>query len=186
MRVANAPDGFGRRPTVANRLFRYRLDVIACDVDDVVESAGGWLFDRAMAGWDVNLHLADPSDTRPLRILGIRTCPLGSVESVMKSPGTQAIAVAAQVCNTDAHVRENVVSALRRGLTEVTLWGDPWPPDFHGAEAVQHPLSMAARAFKAHALAAAALPTGAVTATEAFRCGARWYPAYEPDLLPPD
>ena len=105
---------------------------------------------------------------------------------MLKSPATQAIAVAAQVCNTDAHVRENVVLALQRGLTEVTLWGDTWPPDFHGAETVQHPLSLAARAFKAQALAAAALPAGEVTATEAVRSGSRWYPAYEPDLLPGD
>ena len=179
MRAANAE-------SAASTLFRYRLDVIAADVDDVVQSAGGWLFDRAMAGWDVNLHLADPSDIRPLRILGIRTCPLDTVDSVMKTPGTQAIAVAARVCNTDAHVRENVVKALQRGLTEVTLWGDTWPPDFHGAQAVQHPLSWAARAFKTQALAAAALPAGSVDPTEAFRSGALWCPAYEPDLLPID
>jgi len=30
---------------------RYRLDVVAADVADVVRFAGGWLFDRAMAGW---------------------------------------------------------------------------------------------------------------------------------------
>ncbi len=177
MRAANAE-------SAASTLFRYRLDVIAADVNDVVQCAGGWLFDRAMAGWDVNLHVAEPSDIRPLRILGIRTCRLDTVDSVMKSPGTQAVAVAAQVCNTDAHVRGNVVKALHRGLTEVTLWGDTWPPDFDGAEAVQHPLSLAARVFKAQALAAAALPAGLVTATEAVRSGSRWYPAYEPDLLP--
>ena len=32
---------------------RYRLDVVAAGVADVVRFAGGWLFDRAMAGWDV-------------------------------------------------------------------------------------------------------------------------------------
>ena len=108
MRAANAPDEFrGSHPA----LFRYRLDVIASNADDVVRSAGGWLFDRAMGGWDVNLLITDPSDARPLRILGIRTCSPDSVESVMKSPRTQAIAVAADVFNTDARVRETVVRA---------------------------------------------------------------------------
>ncbi|MBV8789682.1 MAG: hypothetical protein JOZ00_23760, partial [Mycobacterium sp.] len=30
---------------------RYRLDVVAASAADVVQSAGGWLYDRAMAGW---------------------------------------------------------------------------------------------------------------------------------------
>ncbi|MFZ0831974.1 MAG: hypothetical protein WAM92_02585 [Mycobacterium sp.] len=177
MRIANATD------QAAGTLVRYRLDVIAADVSDVVQSAGGWLFDRAMAGWDVNLHLAGPADSRPLRVLGIRTCAWSTADAVLKSPATQSIAVSAQICNTDARVRDSVVMAARRGFTEVTLWGDTWPPDFPGAQTVRHPLSSAARAFKAAALAAAALPCGSVSATEAFRSG-RWCPAYEPDLLP--
>ena len=100
----------------------------------------------------------------------------------MTSP--HAIAVAADVFNTDARVRETVVRALKRGLTEVTLWGETWPPDFHGAKAVQHQLSSAARAFKTQALAVAALRDASMTGTETFRSGCRWYPAYEPDLLP--
>ena len=59
----------------ATTLTRYRLDVVASSVDDVVVSAGGWLFDRAMAGWEVNLLIAEPSDARPLQILGISTLP---------------------------------------------------------------------------------------------------------------
>jgi len=181
MRIASAPEA------AASTLFRYQLDVIAASASDVVRAAGGWLFDRAMAGWDVNLLIADPSDKRPLRILGIRPCALGSVESVFESPRAQAIAVAAEVFNSDARVRENVVMALKRGLTEVTLWGDTWPPDFYGAEAVRHRLSPAARAFKAEALAAAGLAAASITTTETFRSGSRWYPAYqpayEPDLL---
>ncbi len=30
---------------------RYLLDVTASDIADLVRSAGGWLFDRSMAGW---------------------------------------------------------------------------------------------------------------------------------------
>ena len=49
---------------------RYRVDVVAADVADVVKFAGGWLFDRAMAGWDVTVLLVDHPDERPLQILG--------------------------------------------------------------------------------------------------------------------
>src|SRR3546814_1101974 len=34
---------------------RYRLDVVAPTVAEVVRNAGGWLVDRAMAGWDVTV-----------------------------------------------------------------------------------------------------------------------------------
>jgi hypothetical protein len=179
--TARAFDISDRRPeSSASTLTRYRLDVIATSVDDVVRSAGGWLFDRAMAGWEVNLRHAEPSDARPLQILGINT-----VEPVADWPRTQAIAVAADVFNTEERVRENVVMALEQGLVEVTLWGDTWPPEFHRrAEAVQHHLSAAARAFKAQAVAVSELPPAPLTGTERFRSGSRWHPPYEPDLIP--
>ena len=44
---------------------RYRLDVVAGSVVDVVRFAGGWLFDRAMAGWDVSVLLTDLWPTTP-------------------------------------------------------------------------------------------------------------------------
>ena len=49
---------------------RYRLDVVAPSVIEVVTHAGGWLFDRVMAGWDVSVYIADRTDVRPLQILG--------------------------------------------------------------------------------------------------------------------
>jgi hypothetical protein len=169
----------------ASTLTRYRLDVIAASVGDVVQSAGGWLFDRAMAGWDVNLHIAGPSDARPLTILGIDAHPLDeTLGSPTTWPSGHSIAVAADVFTTDARVRKNAARALERGLTEITLWGDTWPPEFNRrAEAVQHRLSAAARAFKAQALKAAALPSGSIALTETFRSSRR-HPPYEPDLIP--
>jgi hypothetical protein len=165
---------------------RYRLDVIATNVAEVIESAGGWLFDRAMAGWDVNLLTDESAHTRSLQILGIKTQSLKSVlEATTQWPQVHAIAVAADVFNTEACVREHVLNILDRGLAEVTLWGDTWPADFHHrAERVQHRLSAAARAFKAHALTAAELPSCSTIGTETFRGGTRWRPPYEPDLVP--
>jgi len=174
-----------RDESLASTLTRYRLDVIASNVDDVVQSAGGWLFDRAMAGWDVNLLIAEPGDGRALQMLGIGTRPLDqSLDSAEAWPAGQSIAVAADVFNTDARVRQNIVTALDRGLAEVTLWGDTWPPELHRrAEEVQHRLSGAARAFKALALSVAAEPTTCVASTERFRSSS-WHPPYQPDLIP--
>ncbi len=50
---------------------RYRLDVVAASAVDAVHSAGGWLYDRAMAGWEVTVLLPQSCDSRPLRILGV-------------------------------------------------------------------------------------------------------------------
>jgi hypothetical protein len=176
----------GRIPeSSAGPLTRYRLDVIAASVGDVVQSAGGWLFDRVMAGWDVNLHIVEPSDARPLQILGIDAhCLDETLGSPTAWPSGHSVALAADVFKTHARVRKNAARALESGLTEITLWGDSWPPEFNRrAEAVQHRLSAAARAFKAHAMSAASLPSGSIAATETFRSSRR-HPPYEPDLIP--
>jgi hypothetical protein len=160
---------------------RYRLDVIAADLADAIAAAGGWLFDRAMSGWDVSLHMADPSETRALQILGIKAHPL---KLASERPFTHALAVSADVLNAEACVRDMVITMLDRGVTEVALWGDTWPPEFHRrAERIGHRLSRAARAFKGHALVAAALPAGSVSDTEAFHGGVPWGLPYESDLL---
>ena len=39
-------------------------------VAEAVRFAGGWLFDRVMAGWDVTVIVANRDDDRPLKILG--------------------------------------------------------------------------------------------------------------------
>jgi hypothetical protein len=162
---------------------RYRLDVIAADAADVIASAGGWLFDRAMSGWDIHLLIAaTPSDVRPLQILGIKTEPL---ELVADRPHTHALAVSADMLSAEACVREVVFHALDRGITEVALWGDPWPPEFHQrAQHVRHRLSVAARVFKEHALMAANQSARPASVTEVFRGGIPWGLAYESDLLP--
>jgi len=42
-----------RTARVSGELARYRLDVVAASAADAVRSAGGWLYDRSMAGWEV-------------------------------------------------------------------------------------------------------------------------------------
>ena len=57
---------------------KYRLDVVASSPADVVCSVGGWLYDRVRAGWEVNVLLPQPCDTRPLQILGMHASELDS------------------------------------------------------------------------------------------------------------
>jgi hypothetical protein len=156
---------------------RYRLDVVAGGVVDVVRFAGGWLFDRAMAGWDVTVLVADHPDTRPLQILGARVVDLEAALAAVESrPRPQALAAAADLFGCDSRVRQGVLQALDHGVTEVTLWGETWPAELDESVAlVEHQLSMAAKTFKAQALAAAlngeGAPRGSIGHLETFRSG---------------
>lgn len=136
---------------------RYRLDVVAPSVVEVVTHAGGWLFDRVMAGWDVSVYIADRTDVRPLHILGTQTHDLEhAFISLDQGPRPQALAVAAELFAHDLPARRAVLKALAHRLTEVTLWGEARSAELdESTTAVQHRLSAAARVFKAQALVAA-------------------------------
>ena len=169
---------------------RYRLDVVAASVVDVVGFAGGWLFDRSMAGWDVTVLMADHPDDRPLQILGARVLDLeealAAVDSGVGSrPRPQALAAAADLFGCDSRVRQGVLQALDHGVTEVTLWGENWPAELNeNVGLVQHRLSMAAQTFKSQALAAAGVSRGSIGATEVFRNGLVAWPSVAADLVP--
>ena len=165
---------------------RYRLDVVAASVVDVVRFAGGWLFDRAMAGWDVTVLLADPADDRPLQILGAQTMDLEhALASVDTRPRPQALAAAADLFGCDSQVRQGVLQALDHGVTEVTLWGQTWPAELDDSVGlVQHRLSSAAQIFKGRALAAAGVPVDSIDPTETFRSGLLAWPSVASDLVP--
>ncbi len=169
---------------------RYRLHVVAATVADVVRFAGGWLFDRSMAGWDVTVLIADHPDDRPLQILGARVLDLEDALASMDSrPRPQALAAAADLFGCDPRVRQGVLQALDHGATEVTLWGEDWPAELdETVGVVQHRLSMAAQIFKAAALAAAldvaAVPHDCIAHTETFRSGLLAWPSVAADLIP--
>lgn len=145
---------------------RYRFDVVAADAADVVLSAGGWLYDRVMAGWEVTVRLPHSCDTRALRILGARVsdCRSGWYETEIADQG---LAVSAAAFRADPRVRDRVLASLDCRLTEVALWGDGWPLNVDRAMSrAPHVLSAAARTFKGHALLAAGIPCDAVGPTE--------------------
>jgi hypothetical protein len=165
---------------------RYRLDIVASSVAEAVQHAGGWMFDRVMAGWEVNVLLAQPGDTRALSILGAQTLDFESVLAAGDDqPHPQALAVAADLVDTDARVREGVLRALDYGMTEVAMWGEAQPAELdRDVDSVEHRLSSAARVFKAQALAAAAVNNITVEPTETFRSGAMSCPPIGADLVP--
>jgi hypothetical protein len=144
---------------------KYQLDVTACDVADVVRSAGGWLYDRARAGWDVTVVVSHDDDVTPLRILGVRTEQANAEADATAPPTARALAVSACAIADNGPLRDDVLRALKRGLTEVTLWGDSGARGIErGVDSVDHVLSAAARAFKSHALRAAGVdePVGTI------------------------
>ena len=155
-------------------LERYRLHILAPSVVDVVESVGGWLFDRAMAGWQVTVLLASTGeDPLPIHILGGRVVALETERRpkwYCSSPDT--LAVAADLCSRDIRIREEVQLTLNCGRGEVAMWGQTWPVELDSiaqVDIVEYRLSVAARAFKARALAAAARPVEPLPAVEVIR-----------------
>ena len=166
-----------------SRLGKYQLDVTARDVTDVVRSAGGWLFDRAMAGWDVNVHLTSECDPRPLQILGVNLGRRDVDEDSSAPARALAIAASSDAVGDDPELRAAVLRAMKRGVGDVLLWGTSWSEGVErGVDLVEHQLSAAARAFKGHAFAAVGLAEG-VSPTESFLGRTSFLSGYS-DLTP--
>ncbi|MCX2930798.1 hypothetical protein ORI20_10950 [Mycobacterium sp. CVI_P3] len=165
------------------RLARYQLDVVGTHAADVVGSAGGWLFDRVMAGWDVRVAVTEPGDGAALQILGVQAVSLAAVfDRNVQAPA--ALAVAGAACSADDRVRDALAASVRSARTEVTMWGEVWVPTLgRPGDEVRHELSAAARVFKAQARFAAGLDP-AVTAFEVFHSYGQHIATEYPDLLP--
>lgn len=178
---------FGRRSR-SSQILQYELNVIASDAVDVVQSVGGWLLDRRMAGWRVNVLLADLRAARALHILGLTPLELRGEWPVRSDdPECDAtLAIAADVFASDGRVRNRGLSALRDGSTEVAVWGEACPAQLgRKVRPVEHRLSAAAHAFKRHALAAAGLPADSVDSVETlFHANPSAYQRLDSDLKP--
>jgi hypothetical protein len=149
----------------------HEMTVVASTVVDVVASTGGWLFDRRMAGWQVNVLVADRTGERALKILGAEVLDLsGDLEVITDDPDRAVtVAAAADLYAVDARVRQLISTSDRRRV-EVALWGET-DSLRENLSAVSYRLTAAARAFKGQAMLAAGMP-GPVHATEPlFRCG---------------
>lgn len=153
--------------------------MIGPDAADMVGNAGGWMFDRAAAGWEVTALVTDPVAVDPLRILGATVLDLRQSLAVSRHDlWPTAIAVSLRTYLAEREVREGVLACLDQGLSEVAIWGDDLPRELESRVGTMcHRVSVAARAFKSCAMAAAGLPRAAAPATEYFSSGA---------LLPPE
>jgi len=154
------------------RFQRYRLEVMAATAADIVSSAGGWLLDRVLAGWEIDVLLAEAGDGRPLAILGLTPRDL---DAAYLGPRREpdALAVSTELLARDFRARDRVVTALGRGDTEVALWGEVSPLELETElSPVVHVLSSAARVFKSHALLASGVGPEDAPAHESFRRGA--------------
>ncbi|WP_102143496.1 hypothetical protein [Mycobacterium hubeiense] len=177
---------FSRRAP-ADKVLHYELTVVAASAVDVVESIGGWLFDRQKAGWDVTVLLADLAGERALHILGLTVVEFGGEWPVVRDdPETDAtLAISGEVLVADDPVRDQALSALRAKSSEVAMWGERCRAHLGAtAQPVEYRPSAAARAFKRHALDAVgiAAPDGPV---ETLFCPGAWrYRGRDSDLEP--
>ncbi len=151
------------------------MAIVAPTVLEAVRYTGGWLFDRAMAGWEVTVAVSAPGDPTPIRILGAR---LVELEPALVAPPPRGstvwpreIAVAGTIYENDHRIRDGILANLDDHSCEVMLWGGC--PDELDCRTgyVEHRLSVAARAFKARALAAARVDTDQIPAIESFHRG---------------
>ncbi|WAC54176.1 hypothetical protein [Gordonia sp. SL306] len=151
---------------------RYRLTVMATTPSEVVEFCGGWLFDHAMAGWDVSVHILDRgASTVPLEILGTRVLDLRPSHALCTwTQWPQSLAISADLCHADERFQRAAAAALRARRADVRLWGSQYPEALEvGSAPDEHRVSNAALAFKRRALRAAGLPGDPVAAVEYFR-----------------
>jgi hypothetical protein len=155
-------------------IHRYQLTVIASSMVDLVGSAGGWIYDRSRAGWEVKVVLPERHDTRPLAILGASVLDIDrDSELVRLAAHSGALAISAAVLAADEGLRSQVLKVLKRGRIDVMVWGQDWPAEFsRRVDPVEHRLSAAARAFKAHALGAVMIKRPVAGSETLFSLGA--------------
>jgi hypothetical protein len=159
-----------RRRDDAPTFLRCRLEVVAGTVAGVVSAAGGLVCDRAMAGWEVRVHLAGDEDLRPLRILGadVTAVEPGSAFLGDRSP-TSTLVLAADLSAVDVGAYQETIATARCKYDDVLLWGaSPEALSDDPMTSIEHRMSLAALAFKREALRAAAAPV-AVKRVEWFR-----------------
>lgn len=180
--VANAlssPSAPRRRATraqaQAEAAGRQHLDVIAASVPEVVRAAGGWLADQALSGWDVNVYVPDSDDVTPLRILGVTAHPIAAAPPAPRKPQTPSVlAISADATGTGLRVGERVAAEHHCEIAELAVWGGAASVGLADRlHSVQYTLSIAARAFKSHALRAAGVAEECGEPTEVFHARAR-------------
>jgi hypothetical protein len=149
----------------------FRLHVLAPNLPETIQFAGGWIFDMVRMGWSVSVAVPQHSDDRAIRILGATAVECDSMLQTVDGCGPTALAVATALYDQEERVGQVARALLARGNPRLMMWGDePLPKALrHLLGPAEHRLSTAARCFKAHALPAAeAAPV--LGDTEVFHC----------------
>ncbi|WP_160110790.1 hypothetical protein [Mycolicibacterium houstonense] len=184
--VASHPIPFSRSRVRPDETLQYRLNVMAADVAGVVSGIGGWLFDRAMAGWRVSVAGSrcagrcgsGCADCRALRILGSKAVDVDGLW-----PSAQADAVALTVISTDRSDDHGLAGLRDRGEA-VLFFGARAPGVLAGqVDRVRYRPSAAAVAFKASALVLLGADQAPAAGETVFRCG-RLAGPLDDDLVP--
>lgn len=156
-------------------------------MEDIVATAGGWICDRAMSGWEVTVATRDESENpEPLKMLGACGIGLGSADLERRGPWPHALAISPVLYESAEEVQSGVRRALRQGTPTITLLGTKtWPDGLENEmRLVQHPVSGGARRFKACALSALSSQRDAYE-PEVFLSGElNTYTPWSHDLMP--
>jgi hypothetical protein len=125
-----------------------------------------------MAGWDVTVYLQDPSDQRPLQIVGVRAVDLREAAiGPTSEEWPDVVLIEAGLYCSQEWVRRHAAVATRRPTTEVLLWGGEKHVDLSTKlRQSEHRISIAAHAFKTSAISAAGESASSVGQTERLLC----------------
>lgn len=136
----------------------YRIDVITDSVQEAIRHAGGLMFDRRRAGWDVVVVTGDTAaHPRALIILGARAESPDQPEKRLCRTEREIRTVLSPLGHPDA---EREPAAKREPRVQLLRWGQHVDTALtSGLHPVRHNLSPAARTFKAQALQATGLAT---------------------------
>lgn len=156
---------FARPRLRSEKALQYELNVLAGDVTEVVSGIGGWLFDRAMAGWRVSVASGEDGDERALRILGLKAVGPNGLWQPADADSVAMTVIGASCLESGDH-------GLASARADVVFVGAHGPGGLVGAmDPVQYRPSAAALAFKSHALAVAGADPGSADGVETlFRC----------------
>jgi hypothetical protein len=161
----------------------YTLNVAATDAADAVQGAGGLIFDRIREGWTVRVFAIEELDPQPLRILGAQGLTYDATTALTPSRPRIPLALSAATLNHSDGMYREVLSQLRRGAAEITLWGEPPTELQQHVVTMEHRLTAAARAFKRRAHAACGLQAAPVHVERFHGTGTLCVPG-NPDLTP--
>ena len=149
----------------------YRLDVLTPNLTDVLAEAGGWIIDRALAGWAVTIICIGPGSPGEDRLGKILGAEIAGREALTDGNRFRpyGIALPAALYRADNCARDYIAASLAHQATEICLFGTGRrAPTDDTFQSISHRISTAARAFKAHSLAAAYLPNDGLPANEYF------------------